>query len=139
MNVYIAGPMTGHDRYNEAAFLAARDALKHRGHNVITPFDLNDMVWFRNTGRHFDPGTDKCDWDTPEHATILREMLTEDMVAVLAADAVYVLPGWQRSRGATVEVLVAQNANIPVIEYATGGPVTQRVVANLSEGTRAAA
>lgn len=106
MIVYIAGPMRGHSIFNFPAFDSARDALNALGHTVISPADLDRAAGFDpQTGA--EPTNDE-----------LRGMLTRDMAAVLASDAVVLLPGWYTSLGADAEFHVAVAAGIPTISLA---------------------
>ena len=82
--VYLSGPMTGYVEYNYPAFHAARDALRAAGYEVISP--ARGMV-------------DGWDW-----SDYMRRGLRD----VCDAEAVAVLPGWEQSRGARLEVECAQ-------------------------------
>ncbi len=41
------------------------------------------------------------------------------IAALMQADAVVKLPGWNQSRGANIEVKLAVNLGMPVIDYET--------------------
>jgi hypothetical protein len=103
--VYIAGPMTGYEHYNLAAFEKARATWTEAGFDVETPFDANSRVWRKHHGRDFDPRVDVCDWGDP----ILAEMLAEDLAVLCSADAIALLDGWEKSKGARSEILIAVN------------------------------
>ena len=91
--LYVAGPMTGIKDYNYPAFDAAQDTLRAAGFHVATP-----TVIGRRHG-----------YDKP-HAFYLRRALA----LMLGADGVAVLPGWEASRGARLEVHVAKSLSMPV-------------------------
>lgn len=76
-SVYIAGPITGVAKYWEA-FEAADDELSGLGFAVISPARL--PLGLRNE----------------QYAQI-------NMASIDAVDAVLFLPGWQKSKGATLE------------------------------------
>ena len=80
MIVYLAGPMSGYDDFNRPAFDAAATFLRERDYTVLSPAELFD---------HTD-----LSWDFYMRASI-RLMLN--------ADAVVLLPGWEKSRGAVIE------------------------------------
>lgn len=75
--VYISGPITGVPKYWEA-FEAAEDMLEAQGFIPLSPSRL------------------------PQGMTDAQYM-TIDLAMINAADAVYFLPGWENSRGATLE------------------------------------
>lgn len=98
MNVYLAGPMRGYPNYNFASFTAMCRDLRRRGHVVVSPHEM-------------DQGLD-IDWDSPKFST---QVIYRDIDAVMAADAVVTLPGWEHSLGAQAEVAVARWAGMPVL------------------------
>lgn len=116
MRVYIAGPMTGYADYNVLAFNQAHTLLSNLGHEAVTPFDANSRVWMRHFGRPFNPATDKCDYGDP----ILKEMIAEDNAELCSCDAIALLPGWEKSKGTRVELLLALNLRHAVLDATTG-------------------
>lgn len=87
--VYVAGPMTGIPDFNYPAFNAAEKALAHAGYFVLNP---------THAERHNPtPGTPQT-WDW-----YMRHCIR----MVLDADALALLPGWENSRGATLEHTIA--------------------------------
>lgn len=121
MRVYIAGPMTGHPHYNVAEFEYAAAAWRDAGHEVETPFDANSRVWWKHHKRGFDPRSDTCDWGDP----ILREMFAEDVQTLLSSDAIVLLRGWRKSKGATLEVSIATAFGIPRYDAQTFEPIPE--------------
>lgn len=101
--VYLAGPMRGLPEFNFPAFHAAAADIRARGIDVWSPAE-NDVEG------GFDP-------ETGNGLKTLREYMLVDIPAVLESDAVVVLPGWQKSQGARLEVHVAQECAIPVLRY----------------------
>lgn len=107
--VYISGPMAGYPNMNEPAFRAAEQTIWAAGAEPLTPHDImphahpgicNPVYGDRRPGDH-DSG---C-------------YLRGDIADMLdKATSLYVLPGWSRSRGAQIEVLIARLLRIP-IEY----------------------
>lgn len=92
--------MRGYPLFNFPAFHEAAKSLRAEGWEVWSPAE-RDM-----SEDGFDPATST--------AKTLREYMVHDLPAVLASDAVIVLPGWEQSRGASLEVYVARETGIPV-------------------------
>lgn len=101
--VYISGPMSNMPEHNFPAFNAEAARLRDLGYDVVNPVDVNP-----------DPGT-------PWH-----ECLRRDLQAMLTCDTIALLPGWQRSEGANLELHVAHRVGIGIV---TAAEITQRCVA----------
>lgn len=110
--IYIAGPMRGIELFNFPAFDAARDHLSGQGFAVVSPADLD-----RESG--FDPETlrvDGVDWyvagydwlDLSKIDFDLEAAMERDIKAIKSCDAIYMLTGWQNSRGARAEKALAE-------------------------------
>jgi len=83
--IYIAGPMTGILELNFPAFHDAAALLRSQGYDVVNPAEINA-----------DP---TAGWQACMRADI-RELVT--------CDAVYFLPGFDKSRGAQLERHIAK-------------------------------
>lgn len=94
--LYVAGPMTGLPEFNYPAFDAASDQLRAAGFDVLNPTSAEE--------HNPTPGQPQ-DWDW-----YMRHALR----MVLDSDALAVLPGWEKSRGATLEVAVANALGMDV-------------------------
>ena len=95
--VYVAGPMTGLPEFNYPAFREAADRLRCLGHKVLNPVDAEDC--------NPTPGVPQA-WEW-----YMRHALR----MVLESDAVALLPGWEKSRGAKLEVAVAEALGMTVL------------------------
>lgn len=95
MRLYLAGPMSGIPDFNFPAFMAAAADLRSRGMDVVNPAEITAG------------STDWC------------ECMRKDIAALVTCEAVAVLPGWGRSRGAALEVHIAVALNMPVLDAAT--------------------
>lgn len=91
--LYVAGPMTGLPEENFPAFFAAEKQLKAAGATVLNPAaragKTKNMPW---------------SW-------YLRRGIRD----VTLADGVALLPDWELSRGAQLEVRVARGLDIPCV------------------------
>ena len=101
---YIAGPMTGYPDHNARAFALAKDALSRSGYEPISPLDLNLASGIVSVT----PGggvlqTDQYDWSTA---------MVGDIRALVRCDAIALLPGWQKSRGASLEEHIARSLGL---------------------------
>ena len=97
MKIYIAGPMRGHEDNNIPAFDKAAEMLRDKGHEVFNPADADRHAGLDVT----EPFTEEW-W--AEHK---YEVVTRDIHMLLECDTIYMLRGWEKSRGATAEHAVA--------------------------------
>jgi hypothetical protein len=93
MKLYIAGPMSGYAELNFPAFHAEAARLRALGYEIVNPAEI-------------DIGPDP-DWLSCMRADI-RELVTCDGIALL--------PGWDQSRGATVEHTLARGLGLRVYQ-----------------------
>lgn len=105
MRLYIAGPMSGLPDFNYPAFFAAEAALEALGHTPLNPA--------KNDGQTVEEaiassGTN----ENPAHPW--EYYLRRDIPKVVSADALVMLPGWQKSRGANLEVHIATSLGMPL-------------------------
>ena len=88
--VYISGPMTGFGCYNLRAFHAAAHALESAGYRVLNPAN----------------GPPGLSW---------TEYMRIDLDLLRLATAVLLLHGYERSRGARIELEVAEMCGLKII------------------------
>ena len=99
--IYIAGPMTGLPDHNFPAFHAAAARLRKAGWDVVNPAE------------NFGGRTD-----------LPRESyLRADVALLVGCDAVAMLPGWEDSRGAKLEYLLARELGLLVFDAETLQPL----------------
>lgn len=105
MKVYIAGPMRGLVNWNFEAFDLARTRWREKGHLVFCPAQLvRALQYSEGTGEERDHCT---------HA------IQVDFACIYASDAIALLPGWERSRGATAELALAQFLGLRIFDAVT--------------------
>jgi len=76
--IYLAGPMTGLPEFNKPAFITKASELEQEGHIVLNPAVLPEgMKW-------------------EEYMYICIPMVS-------VADEIYMLKGWEESKGASIE------------------------------------
>ena len=92
--IYIAGPMRGYPRYNFDAFYEAEEALCLEYH-TINPARMDEAHGFNPDRDEVTPG-------------MMSEFFDRDIAAIKRADAIALLPGWIKSKGATAEAHIAR-------------------------------
>jgi nucleoside 2-deoxyribosyltransferase len=111
MKVYLAGPMRGYPQFNRAAFDHWAAVLRAKGHEVFSPSE--------NSGKLFGTAVrDNAEGDEGnmggDQMTISRTVFNIDLAWIcVQADAVALLPGWERSKGAFAEA--AAGRALPII------------------------
>lgn len=101
MRVYVAGPMSGRPGFGFDAFFDAEDRLVLDGHEVFNPAR-------KDLEKGFDPHGLTGHEDLAALGFDLREALAMDTAWICQhADAVFMLPGWSSSKGATAERALA--------------------------------
>lgn len=91
--VYISGPITGVDFGNRFAFSCARSALELCGYEVIDPSEVQL--------------DDEATWS---------DYMRADLKLLLDCDYIYMLDGWEDSKGARIERELAENLRIEEID-----------------------
>jgi hypothetical protein len=81
---YISGAMTGRPNLNFPAFHAAAARLRAQGYDVVNPAELN-----------------------PDPNATWEQCMRVDLAALVTCDEIHMLPQWQDSRGAKLELHVA--------------------------------
>ena len=110
--MYVAGPMRGISQFNFAAFDCARDLLRSKGYQVISPADLDRANGFDGTSPH-EPS-----------AAELNQMIGRDLDAIRTCTHIALLPGWEKSSGVAVELPLARFLGLKVLDATTGLPYT---------------
>jgi nucleoside 2-deoxyribosyltransferase len=90
--IYIAGPMTGIPEFNFPAFHAAAATLRAYGYEVVSPAEI--------------PAEADKPWDY---------YMRKDLAEMLKCDTIYLLRGWDKSKGACLEKHIAEALGMMVI------------------------
>lgn len=120
--VYISGPMDGIEFDNREEFIRANKWITEQNQEPINPFKL---ALEQDRTRAF----------SQLPAANYAQRLAFDIKAMAEyAEAVCVLPGWESSKGASLEVAFAVNVmGIPVYEAYTNKPVSLDVIVTNEE------
>ena len=89
--IYISGPMTGIADLNFPAFHAAAAQLRALGYEVVNPAEIN-----------------------PDSAMAWADCMRADIKALCDCNAVATLPEWEQSKGATLEVHIAERLGMRI-------------------------
>lgn len=113
MKVYLAGPMTNIPHFNYPAFNAAAAELRADGHHVFNPAE-HDIAMF---GKDISNPDGCADTAAKEHGFDRRAALKADLAWICDnAEAIALLPGWEKSSGANAERALANALGLQVIE-----------------------
>tara|TARA_Y100001963_G_scaffold17668_1_gene21811 strand:+ start:485 stop:862 length:378 start_codon:yes stop_codon:yes gene_type:complete len=97
--IYVAGPMRGYENFNYDAFDRQAKILEGQGWVVINPAEMDREISAPPSDpMEYDPQTNYDDQE------FMREALLRDMVAICEqCTAIYMMHGWENSRGAKAE------------------------------------
>lgn len=111
--IYIAGPMSGIPEFNFPAFFQAQDDFEAQGWKVWNPAN-KDTESAVQKDQSYASGNDQqlmaSGWD-------FKDAYLWDVEKVIYSDAIYMLPGWEKSAGARGEHAVAVSIQQRYPEY----------------------
>lgn len=118
MRIYISGPMTGVPDHNRPAFDAAAKCLREKGHFVINPAELSALFGSEEEiAKAFAYFYKLTNFDIPNGDEKLAEFVMQaDLAAVRSCDAIYLLSGWETSRGAKKELAEAITHGLTIMQ-----------------------
>lgn len=94
--IYISGPMEGVENYEEN-FRRAENYLENQGYEAVNPANIDVTGMSR------------------------EEILKMDIELLWGCDGIYILKGWQRSRGANREYGFALGCGMPIMHEEAEG------------------
>ena len=104
MKIYLAGPMRGIPNFNFPAFAEATKILREEGHEVFSPAEK---------------GEEKILSESPDVQNAIafrRNVIEIDLTWICRhADAVALLPGWEKSSGARAEKATAEAIGLTIM------------------------
>ena len=115
MRIYLSGPMTDIPDLNRPAFDAAEKRLTAQGHFVINPHRISEP---------FGTEEELCEsfmyyydgFSNDSVSSLARSVMDADLAAVRSCDAIYLLRGWESSRGAKKELAEALAHGLQVLQ-----------------------
>jgi len=126
MRIYISGKMTGCPDLNRPAFDAAEKRLTAQGHFVINPRRISALFGTKaELAESFKSyyavmnGILRDELDialSKQEGLLARSVMDADLAAVRSCDAIYLLRGWENSRGAKKELAEAIAHGLQVMQ-----------------------
>lgn len=114
MKCYVGGPMRGIPEFNFPAFNAAAAKLRAEGWTVFNPAEKDNERHGTDISKGNATGDEAL--ATQQHGFNLREALALDLDFICReANAIVLLPGWEKSKGATAEHATAVALGLEVI------------------------
>ncbi|HSW65208.1 MAG TPA: DUF4406 domain-containing protein [Dissulfurispiraceae bacterium] len=104
IKVYLSGPITGIESKSAPMFSEAENDLTQQGYHVVNPWKLDhthDQKW--------------------------ENYMATDITALLECDCICMLPGWEHSRGARLELAIAMNRGMSYIYWKEPSPGCDRL------------
>lgn len=113
MNIYLAGPMRGYSEFNYPAFHRHAAELRDAGHKVFSPAEKD----IERLGVDISIGTTGDLAEIEAKGFDLRDAIMDDLTYIAReADAIAMLPGWEKSSGVKVELALAEFLKLEVIK-----------------------
>ena len=124
MRIYCSGPMTNKPNLNRPAFDAAERRLTAQGHFVINPHHISALFGSaeelaESFAIHYDLPGARAGLHFPDliHGQDLAHAVMDaDLAAIRSCDAIYLLRGWESSRGAKKELAEALAHGLQVMQ-----------------------
>lgn len=101
---YLGGPMRGYENFNFPTFALAAEHLRSFGFKIFSPAE-------KDLAAGFDTEAEE------EHPFIYY--MRKDLPELMKTDAIFLLPRWEESVGAGLEMIVAMVCELPVIDALT--------------------
>jgi len=103
LKYYLAGPMTGIEKFNFPAFEKAAKVLREKGLDIVSPHEI-----------------DHGETEETRGSLDYWVYIKADLQAMLECDAIVLLDGWRSSRGCQFEVKLARHCGMQMFLYHDG-------------------
>ena len=107
--IYVCGPMAGKDEYNFPAFRLVTAELRKMAYEVVCPTEIN----------------------TIEANLLWHEYLKKDIAQMMRCDSIAYLPGWENSKGASFEMLIAMTLGFKFHDIRSVDTLSRRIIVRL--------
>lgn len=112
LKVFLAGPQTHIKDFNSGRFDMVTDRLRTWGHQVFSPVEADRAAgfdWYGTAG-------DVADYENREGFELAEAMRRNLLWISAYAEGIALLPGWESSRGALIELSSALACGATVLE-----------------------
>lgn len=114
MKVYLAGPMRGYPEFNFPTFYKAARMLRAKGYHIFSPAERDNERHGADISKGNATGDEAI--ASAQHGFNLREALGADLAWICSeAEAIALLPGWEKSKGAKAEYAAAIALGLQII------------------------
>lgn len=124
MKIYLAGPMRGIPEFNFPAFDEAAARGRALGHSMVSPAELDRDHGFNEKG--MDGKVDANGHNAVVTLDFMRGAAWRDFLAIVGpdpttpgVDAIALLPGWEKSKGAAGELALAKWIGLKILDART--------------------
>jgi hypothetical protein len=105
--------MRGYPEFNFPAFRAAAQRLREQGHEVFSPAEKDESIHGSEFSKKYKTGSLE---EATNDGFSLRRALGDDLEWICKhGDAVYLLKGWEKSKGANAEKATAEALGLEVL------------------------
>lgn len=97
MKVYLSGPMSGIDKFNAPAFAQAATVLRMQRYEVVSPVEQDAVDGI---------DTANLSGDVKDLSVTWGDLMARDVKIIADGnfDGIVLLPGWEKSKGARLEL-----------------------------------
>lgn len=118
MKIYLAGPMSGIAFFNHPAFNSAAAKLREMGHEVCNPAEFDAATY-----KHIPPESGSVEEASKDYGFDYKACLKMDLDWIFEhAEAIALLPGWEKSKGANAELALARALGLKLMLLSGDGP-----------------
>lgn len=105
IRLYLAGPMTGIAQLNFPLFHSEAARLRALGYDIVNPAEINGGADEVVASAAMTDAQMKAHWS---------KCMRNDIRELMLVDGIATLPGWEKLKGANLEVFIARELRMPV-------------------------
>lgn len=118
--VYISGPIFGQQDGNKNAFKEAELKFNAMNFEAVNPHELHGIDW----ENQWNEKLSKREITVMEH---WAGYMKTDIAALVKCDFLALLPNWESSKGANIEIAIAKSLGMPIINATDMQEVTTNI------------